>query len=288
MKKVFTYAFLLFSIVTFSQKDFTGKAVYMSKTTMDMDNFGGRQFSEQQKKQIKERMKSTLEKTFTLNFNKSESLYKENEKLEAPGGGGRGFRFGGLSGGGTKYKNSKDNVALESTEFFGKQFLISDDMSQPKWELGSESKQIGNYTAFKATMLKEVDPADFSNFRRGPRGNNNKDEAKKDSTNKASGEIKKPEKVLVTAWFTPQIPVGSGPGEYWGLPGLILEVSTGRTTILCTEIVINPTGESAISKPTKGKEITREKYNEVVKVKMEEMRERFSGRGGNGRGGRGR
>lgn len=286
MKKVFTIAFLLVNIVAFSQKDFKGKAVYMSKTTMDMNNFGGREMTDQRKKQIAERMKSMLEKTFTLNFNKSESLYKENEKLAAPGG-GRGFRFGGMMGGGTQYKNSKDKVSLESTEFFGKQFLISDDMGQPEWELGSETKQIGKYTCFKATMVKKPDALDFSNMRRRrSRNNNKKDEAKKDSTKTTtiSDEIEMPKEILVTAWFTPQIPVSAGPGEFWGLPGLILEVNSGRTTVLCTEIVINPSEANAISKPTKGKEITREKYNEVVKAKIEEMRERFRGRGGRGRG----
>ncbi len=93
-----------------------------------------------------------------------------------------------------------------------------------------------------------------------------------------------PKEILVTAWYTPQIPVSNGPGEYWGLPGLILEVSAGRTTILCSEIVINPSEKVAITAPTKGKEITREEYNETVKTKMTEMRERFRGRGGRGRG----
>ena len=56
-----------------SQTNFQGKAVYMSKTTMDM-NFGGRQMSEDQKKRIAERMKGLLEKTFVLNFNQTESV----------------------------------------------------------------------------------------------------------------------------------------------------------------------------------------------------------------------
>ena len=69
MKQILTYAFLLFSMSLFSQKNFQGKATYMSKTTMDMDSWGRNgQMSEQRKKQIAERMKSMLEKTFILNF----------------------------------------------------------------------------------------------------------------------------------------------------------------------------------------------------------------------------
>lgn len=280
MKSIFTLILALVSITIFAQKDFQGKATYMSKTTVDMSNFsrpGGPQMSEARKKQIAERMKSMLEKTFILTFNKTSSIYKEDAKLAAPSvSTGRGPRFGGFSGGGIKFKNTKDNVALESTEFFGKKFLISDTMEQPKWELGSETKQIGNYTCFKATLIKDVDPLDFSNFRR-RRENDDKKETEKD---------KKPKQIEITAWYTPQIPVSNGPGEYWGLPGLILEVNSGRTTILCTEIVINPSEKEEIKQPTKGKKITREKYTETVTQKMEEMRERFQGRGRNGGGGR--
>ncbi|MDX6747085.1 GLPGLI family protein [Polaribacter sp. PL03] len=278
MKPLFTLFLVLLSVATFAQKDFQGKATYMSKTTMDMDRFSRNgQLSEARKKQIADRMKSMLEKTFILTFDKTASTYKEDAKLEAPGGGG-GFRFGGLTGGGTKYKNTKDLVALESTEFFGKKFLISDTMERPEWQLGSETKKIGEYVCYKATLIKEANPLDFSNF--GRRGGN---DDKKDSK-----ETEAPKKTTITAWYTPQIPVSNGPGEYWGLPGLILEINEGRTTILCTEIVLNPGEKEEIDTPTKGKKITREKYNETITKKMEEMRENFSGRGGRNGGGRGR
>ena len=107
--KIFVSALLIIFTVTVSaQKDFQGQAYYFSKTTMDMDNFGGRQMSEQQKKQIAERMKGMFEKTFILTFNKEESIYKEEERLDAPGGGG-GMRFGMSMGGGNEYKNVKEN-----------------------------------------------------------------------------------------------------------------------------------------------------------------------------------
>ena len=288
MKSLFTFFFAFVTITTFAQKDFQGKATYMSKTTMDMSRWSRNgQMSEARKKQIAERMKSMLEKTFILTFDKSSSLYKEDAKLAAPTAGGRS-RFGGMMGGnGIKYKNTKDKVALESTEFFGKKFLISDEMEQPKWELGSETKQIGNYTCFRATLLQDVNPLDWSKMR--PRKKDDKkkeDTSKKDSTNtvKISDEIEMPKQTLITAWYTPQIPVSNGPGEFWGLPGLILEINSGRTTILCTEIVMNPSEKEAIEAPDKGKKITRKKYTETVTKKMEEMREMFQRRGRNGGG----
>ena len=35
----------------------------------------------------------------------------------------------------------------------------------------------------------------------------------------------KMKKITIEAWFTPQIPVATGPSKHSGLPGLILEVS---------------------------------------------------------------
>jgi GLPGLI family protein len=289
MKSLFTFLFAIVSITTFAQKEFQGKATYMSKTTMDMSRFSRNgQMSETRKKEISERMKSVLEKTFILSFDKTSSLYKEDEKLAAPTV-GQGSRFMSMMGGSSiKYKNTTDLVALEAVEFFGKKFLVSDEMERPNWELGSETKKIGNYTCYKATLLKDVDPGDWTNMRRRG-GDNKKVEAKKDSIEvvKVSEEIEIPKQILITAWYTPEVPISNGPGEYWGLPGLILEINSGRTTILCTEIVMNPSEKEAIEAPEKGKEITREEYNETVKIKMEEMRERFQGRGRNG-GGSGR
>jgi len=101
-------------------------------------------------------------------------------------------------------------------------------------------------------------------------------------------EIEVPKEIEITAWYTPQIPVNQGPGEYWGLPGLILEVNADRTTILCSKIILNPQEKEEIKVPSKGKEVTRKEYNDTVKQKMEEMREMYGGRnrgGGFRRGG---
>jgi len=76
MKKItFKAAILLltifFSSSSFAQDDFQGKAYYQSKTTMNLDDFGGREMSAERKKQIQERMKSFLEKEYILTFNKN-------------------------------------------------------------------------------------------------------------------------------------------------------------------------------------------------------------------------
>lgn len=275
--------FISFSL--FAQKDFQGKAYYQSKTTMDMSNFGGGQMSEERKKQIAQRMKSRLEKTYILTFNKTESIYKEDEVLEAPGQGGS--RFGAMMSSftpGDQYKNVKEKLLLQDQEFFGKQFLIKDPLPELKWIMGSETKQIGKYMCFKATASKVSTDYEFTGFRRPPNRSNDKAQ---DSTNK-SDKVKKgedkPKEIEIVAWYTMQIPVNQGPGEYWGLPGLILEINSGRTTILCSKIVLNPDEKATIKAPSKGKEVTKEEYNKIVKKKTEEMRENFRRGGGPGGG----
>lgn len=273
----FLYLFIV-PFQTISAQDFQGRAVYQTKTTMDMGNWGGRELSEQQKKQMMERMKNFLEKTFILTFNKTESIYKEDEKLEAPGaGGGRGFGgFGASFTGGPQYKNVKDLALLQEQEFFGKQFLVKDELKKIDWKMTGETKQIGQYVCLKATATKEVDEFDWRSMRR--RDDTAEKKTDTTATKTVTEEIEIRKTIEVTAWYTPQIPVSHGPGEYWGLPGLILEVNADRTTILCTKIVLNPADKEDIKVPSKGKEITQEKYNETVKEKMAEMREMWSGR----------
>lgn len=283
----YSIAFFVLITNTIFAQDFQGVATYQSKTTVDFNGFGGRQMSEEQKKQIEERMKSMFEKAYKLSFNKSESIYKEEEKLEAPGAGG-GMRFGGFMAsfaGGPLYKNVKESQLLQEQEFFGKQFLVKDSLPILEWRMGTETKQIGQYLCFKATAIKKVSDTDFMNFRRRDRVNEEEKkegEVAKDSTksNNPMDEIEIPKEIEVTAWYTPQIPINQGPDEYWGLPGLILEVNAGRTTILCSKIIINPQEKEEIQALTKGKEVTRQEYNNIVKQKVEEMRENFGGRNG--------
>ncbi|QNJ97918.1 GLPGLI family protein [Constantimarinum furrinae] len=284
---------VFFTVGGFAQ-NISGKAYYESKTTVDMDNFGNREMSEDMKKMIAERMKSMLEKTYILTFSSTESIYKEEEKLEAGAGGG-GFRMMmGSFTPGAQYKNLEKQQILQEQEFFGKQFLINDSIPQLDWELTKESKQIGQYVAFKATAVKKIDENDFSMARRRNRDRDNEkkeDEVKADSTKTADAddpmdEIEIPKEVIVTAWYTPMIPVKNGPGEYGGLPGLILEMNVYRTTVLCSKIVLNPKEGEKIEAPSKGKEVTQEEYNKIVKEKIEEMRENFRGGGGRRGGGR--
>ena len=246
-------------------QEFQGQAYYFSKTKMELGRWGAR-LSEAEKKQVQERLKNRLEKTYILNFNREESVFYEEDKLDAMSGAtdtwGKNFTPG------RRYKDIRNNKLVQSQEFYGKRFLIKDSLLTVKWKMGSESKQIGQYTCFKATAVvpkQELTWYDFSwNDLRVP----NAEDAEGDESEGPDFEL-----VQVEAWYCPQIPVGHGPGEYWGLPGLILEVSAGNTTVLCSKIVMNPQEELKIEAPDKGKEITKMDYRATVHEKMREMRD---------------
>ncbi|WP_264559694.1 GLPGLI family protein [Flavobacterium sp. N2270] len=293
MKKVLIASLILFSGFLNAQ-DFQGMAVYESKTsTADfMKGMGGnREITPEMQKNMEERMKKMFEKTFVLNFDKSASIYKEEEKLEAPGqqGGGR-MMSSMMGGGGTHYKNVKTEKVIIDKEFFGKEFLISDSLPKLAWKLEGESKKIGQYNCFKATAVRPSSDSDFRNFRfRGKDDEKKEGETKKDSSNSKTNlmdQWEKPEEIIITAWYSPEIPVNQGPENYWGLPGLILEVNDGKTSILCSKIVMNTKDKVEIKPATKGKQVTQAEYDEIVKKKMEEMKEMYGGKRGPGGGGR--
>tara|TARA_R110002126_G_scaffold89802_5_gene214406 strand:- start:869 stop:1756 length:888 start_codon:yes stop_codon:yes gene_type:complete len=286
--KFYVLCLILLVTVSINAQDFQGKAYYFSKTTMDMSRFnrGGGQMSEQQKKQMEARMKSWLEKTYVLTFNKEESMFKEDEKLSSPVNGRGPSVWGSSFSPGPQYKNIKERVFLQDQEFFGKQFLIKEEMKPLEWKMGTETKQIGQYLCFKATAKKVSTEVEMAPPRR---GNNEKktDSLKVNDSIKSKEENIKDEDVKmidVIAWYTPQIPVSHGPSEYWGLPGLILEVSAGNNTMLCSKIIINPEEKTKIEAPKKGQVVTKKEYNDIITKKMKEFREN-RGRSDRGSGG---
>jgi GLPGLI family protein len=271
----FLYITLFFTTTIVFSQEFQGKAYYFSKSTMELGKFGAT-MNEAQKKQIKERLKNRLEKTYILSFNKEESILKEDEKVDAYSGAtdtwGKNFTPG------KQYKNIKSRELIQKQEFYGKQFLIKDDLLDINWVLGKETKQIGNYVCFKATATLLNSDLNWYNFSWNElRPNNKKEQTDSIPKTDLDGTPLKMEEetiptTIVTAWYSPQIPISQGPLEYWGLPGLILEVNVGNTTMLCSKIVMNPDEKLKIEAPQKGKEATKQEYKAIISGKMIEMR----------------
>ncbi|MDO5978350.1 GLPGLI family protein [Flavivirga spongiicola] len=253
----------LFSNSTVAQ-DFQGIATYKTKRQLDVKLDSTQMNSEMHQRMIA-MLKKQFEKTYILTFNKEASIYKEDEKLEAPQTAGVQMLFVSADGSDILYRNIKENRFTSQNEVFGKIFLIKDVLKKEDWTLESETKNIGDYTCYKATTKRVVEVVES-----GISVNGDKD--------LDAGQEEEPqmEEITITAWYTLQIPVNTGPAGYYGLPGLILEVHDGQETIICSKVVLNPKNKVAIKEPTKGKEITQEKFEEVVEKRMQEERERYN------------
>lgn len=165
-----------------------------------------------------------------------------------------GMKIGGRSASGKSpatesYVDLGEGGMVETRKFMGRTFRVVDQRPDYRWRLTSEHAEHLGYMVIKA--VAEHDSA------------------------------------AIEAWFTPQIPVGAGPGPYGGLPGMILVVSVddGHTKYFATEIALGGVEEGLIRRPGKGDEMSQEEYGRMVKEKTEEMRKRFGGRRrGNGGG----
>lgn len=243
-------------------QEFQGIATYKTQRQVDI-KLDSTQMNDELQMKMLEVMKKQFQKTFTLSFNKEESTYKQEEELDKPNVGmGGDFQIVSIGGGGGSdvlYKNTKEQRYTEQVDTYGKIFLVKDDIENIDWNLGSETKYIGEYPCYKATYTKMVEK---------PRVVINGEEEE---------ESKEPEmeERTVTAWYTPQIPVNHGPDNYQGLPGLILEVHDGKLTIVCSKIVLNPKEKVKITEPDKGKEVDQEKYDDIMEKKAKEMMERY-------------
>ena len=189
-------------------QDFQGQAYYFSKSTMELGSWGAR-MSEVQKKEIKNRLKNRLEKTYILTFDKNESIFKEEEKVDAISG--ATDSWGSNFTRGKQYKNVNKNELIQAQEFYGKRFLVKDELQKIEWEMGSESKQIGQYLCFKATAVIPTDELTWYDFSWNDLSSNE--------------ENKDIELTSVEAWYTLQIPLKHGPAEYWGLPVIVKGLS---------------------------------------------------------------
>tara|TARA_B100000768_G_C11274471_1_gene375147 strand:- start:873 stop:1673 length:801 start_codon:yes stop_codon:yes gene_type:complete len=251
-------------------QDFQGKAYYMSKVNVNMDFM--KNMPPDRAAAIKGRMKTATEKNYTLEFNSNVSFFEEEERLD-PNGQGGGFNWMQFVTGpeaGSIYKDLQSNMYVNKKELFGKIFLVTDSILPSKWVMTGETKKIGIYNAYKATITKEIEERVMSFGRPRP------------GEAPTEPEMRTKE-VVMSAWFTPEIPVSTGPSMYGGLPGLILEINDDRTTMLCTKVIINPKEKIKIKEPSKGKQVTSIEFEQIAEAKAEEMRNMYRGRRGGGR-----
>lgn len=151
---------------------------------------------------------------------------------------------------GTIYKNTTENLLIEETSIYGKDYLIASELPEFKWNISKESKNILGFEVRKATTV-----------------------------------LDDKHKTKITAWYAPKLNVKTGPDEYWGLPGLILEVESGfdyedggNEGFTFKALKVEVMKESIdIQKPTKGIKVSKEELNEIMKKQNEKMMEMYEG-----------
>lgn len=249
LSKLIALTFILV-FMTSQAQEFHGVATYKSHRKMDF-SIGGEGTNPEMEKQIQEQLKKQFQKEYTLTFNQEASIYKQNEELAKPSPvSSNGISIEISMGSDVRYKNVKENRYTNQTELYGKQFLIKDSLSTLAWELVNETKNIGEYTCFKAIYKDSITSTTFTD----------------------KGDIQEVKKErITTAWYTPQIPVNNGPEDFQGLPGLILEINDGSLTLVCTKIVINPKDKTTIDEPNKGKVLSQAEFEAIVEKKSKEV-----------------
>lgn len=262
MKNTITFLVVLFAFQFTIGQNFQGEATYKTSRKIDIQ-LDSTQMNSDQHKLMLEMIKKQFQKTFILSFNKEESIYKEDKPLESPQPAGVEVMVVNTGGSDVLYKNLKEQRYTNQNESFSKLFLIKDKLGDLDWEMSGETKFIGEYECYKATTTREEVV-----MQSGISINGDKDLEEEVDVEPEMREV------TVTAWYAPSIPINNGPQNYHGLPGLILEVNDGTTTMICSKIVLNPDKKIKIEEPTKGKELNQKEYDEIMDKKIKEMQER--------------
>ena len=263
---LFILTFLGFGIHQAFSQGFTGRAYYKSSSKIYI-SIDSTKMAPEQMAQIQSALKKQMERNYILSLTPTESTWKQEESLGSgpatASSGGAVFMVSSSGEGSTLYKNIVDQTYLQEQDMMGKEYLIQDKLTPADWELLGETKKIGEYTAQKASYSRVIDSQRFST---------------------GMTEMEKVKDTIhVTVWFTPEIPVAHGPENYFGLPGLILEVQNQGRTLICEKIELNPSADPVvIEKPSKGKEISQEEFRKVQEEGMKQMMNRYQGKPGDG------
>jgi GLPGLI family protein len=129
------------------------------------------------------------------------------------------------------FKDILEGETLEMRDAMGKGFIVKDSLAFD-WEITQEKKYIGEYECTKAkTFYDDME---------------------------------------VEAWFAEAIPVYDGPGVFFGLPGLILEVKTETYYYGALEIAF-PKESEIIERPSGYPMMVREEFDVMFKKRIENM-----------------
>lgn len=183
-----------------------------------------------------------------LYFSAGKSLY-ENSTQKAkpveepmPGGSTMFMSVSGATPDEKVYLDLDTRMSIEQKSLMDRLFLIREEIKPLKWKITGNQKKILGYAAMEAIAARTDD--------------------------------------TITAWFTTEIPVATGPDMVCGLPGLVLEAAVGRQmTYKAVNVSTDAPDAGKIKIPVKGKKITSQEYIKLAREKAEEMGGTQGGKG---------
>ena len=225
------YIFTLSAIIFFTYDSYSqynsGKIIYIGTLDLTDKIATINNVPKKFRNKMLETYKNIRPVTFSMVFNKNESLLKKNEALQLDGAGINLAYYQDSDK--ERYSNTKQNIRLRHKEARGNDYLIHDSFDTWQWNISNQSKKIGKYTCYKATVnIKQATQKGIKN-------------------------------TTVHAWFSPEIPFSFGPHSFDGLPGMILELSINNFTYKAKKITINK-HDLIIIPPNKGEKISQEDF----------------------------
>ena len=231
-----------------------GKVVY--ERTMQMRRPGGDEASNM--------LPAARKDNYELLFGNNQSLYQLIPAADGDGGTmtapGVVIRMAGMND--VIYYNFAMGKRIDEREMFDREYLIEDTVEKLAWKISDETKTILNHPVQKATAQRIGNRWQMS---------------------MENGQMKREQVAdtsLITAWFATTIPVPAGPGDYQGLPGLILEVALNRGRAVYKAVEISQkVSVNSIKAPRSGKKVTPSEYAIERDKLMEEMRKNMPANG---------
>ncbi len=236
MKKTIVLIFvLLMSLCGFGQT--SGKIIYQ----VNMDRFRESSEKNNSGNPSDELMSRTAElaenSTLEMLYQGPISLFKHQKSLEMDGDEFTAFAKV-LVCKGDYYTDLKDHKRLFVTEFGGETMNVVGKVQTNDWKLTKETKEIGDFTCYKAILKKGV-----------------------------PGKEKE-----VVAWYTTDIPLSHGPLEYGGsLPGIILELDDMVASYMASEVIFKK--NQKVTWPKNINTITQKEYDQKTKSAWRSIKE---------------
>ncbi|HNW88871.1 MAG TPA: GLPGLI family protein [Bacteroidales bacterium] len=243
MKKIFLSTFILFFLIIVSQRSYSQQSEGMVKYLTTYDWVKMLNACDYLSKERKDRTaymwgnESEWKVYNNLYFSSTRSKYEDSEEKANPEDDGS---YAGRKETFFMTCDFEKNTMYNAITTLGKVYLIADSLNKPDWKILNDMKEVAGHVCMNAAWVDTV-------------------------------QDKK-----IMAWFALDIPVQAGPDRFFGLPGMILEVSINNGAMVMTAEKIEMktlTTEFDLPKKLKGKKITSADYNAILKKFYDEKRQ---------------